>query len=218
MRKSAITKLLYGQLRCQDLLLKFASGKMVSLKDLDTKEEIHKSYLSFKADLEEYVAKFVFQEVEEKVISCKTILTPKGKVKDKIRTITSLQGFYKAKEDALFIAHDFIDVGIKERNKRKKERFSEYVTSIFSKNRTKSAITFTTKFPSKFYSRVDYKQRKDGIIFSLNTIIPLSYEGRLESEEWFVFADMPTTKALEWTANRLEYMGLLFYFCNRRRR
>lgn len=201
MNRNVLKNLLRGQLCFRDLILKFASGKTVSLKNTDVKEHIEKNALVFTADLEEYVAKFYFCEVEEKIISCKTVLSPKGKIKDKIKEITSFQGFYKAEQDALFISHDFIDVGILERSNRKKEGFSENNTSIFPKNQPQNAVTFTTKFPAKFYSKVVYKQRKDGVLFSLNTVIPLSYEGKVQSEEWFIFVDMPTTTALDWTAN-----------------
>lgn len=201
MNRNVLKNLLRGQLCFRDLILKFASGKTVSLKNTDVKEHVEKNALVFTADLEEYVAKFYFCEVEEKIISCKTVLSPKGKIKDKIKEITSFQGFYKAEQDALFISHDFIDVGILERSNRKKEGFSGNNTSIFPKNQPQNAVTFTTKFPAKFYSKVVYKQRKDGVLFSLNTVIPLSYEGKVQSEEWFIFVDMPTTTALDWTAN-----------------
>ena len=201
MRRNTINDLLCNQLNFRGFLLKFASGKAVTLKISDLQERLESNTLIYTADLEEYVAEFCFCKVEEKIISCKTLLSPKGNIKDKINEITSLQAFYKAEQDALFISHDFIDVGILERTKRKKEGFSEQNTSIFPKNQPQNAVTFTTKFPAKFYSKVVYKQRKDGVLCSLNTVIPLSYEGKVQSEEWFIFVDMPTTTALEWTAN-----------------
>lgn len=200
-KRNSINGLLHKQLKFQRFLLTFASGKEASLKIFDLQERVENNVLIFTAELEEYVAEFCFCEVEEKIISCKTLLSPKGKVKDKIKEITSFEGFYKAEQDALFISHDFIDVGILERTKHKKEGISEQNTSIFPKNQPQNAVTFTTKFPAKFYSKVAYKQRKDGVLFSLKTVIPLSYEGKVQSEEWFIFVDMPTTTALEWTAN-----------------
>ena len=200
MGEKSIKNLLRGQLTCRGFSLAFASGKIVTLKIADLKASYVNDSLVFVADLEEYVAEFCFYEVEDRIISCKTILTAKGEVKDKIKEISSMQAFYKAEQDALFVAHNFIDVGVLERNKRKKEGVSEDFTAIYPKNQENNAVLFTTKIPKKFYSKVVYKQRKDGVFFSLDTVVPLSFEGRVESEEWFIFVGMPTTTALEWTA------------------
>ena len=200
-KRNSVYGLFSNELYFRGFLLKFASGKEVPLKLANLKERTENNAWIFHADLEEYVAEFYFCEIEEKIISCKTFLTPKGKVTDKIQEITSLEVFYRAEQDALFISHDFIDVGILERNKRKKQGISEFATSIFPRNYPQNAVTFTTKFPAKFYSKVVYKQQKNGVLFRLTTIIPISYEGKVESEEWFIFINIPTTTALNWTAD-----------------
>lgn len=55
MDKNFITKLIRKQLKFQDFVLRFASGKTVSLKYLDMKDHIENYSLTFVAELKEYV-------------------------------------------------------------------------------------------------------------------------------------------------------------------
>ncbi len=197
-----ITKLMQGRLQYRGVALEFVSGKRLRLKDMDARLERTENGARILAALEEYTAEFTYCKVNENVISCKAVLTPKGEVTDKVRTITALQAFCPAEQDAPLIMHNFTDVGIIERQKRKKKNFSDHHLSVFPKNAVEKAVTLTAKLPTKFYSRVEYEQREKGVLLNVNTIIPYSYEGRIESEEWFVTVDQPPTEAWEWTAKR----------------
>ena len=147
-------------------------GKKLKLKDMDACFETIENGVRILATLEEYIAEFTYCTVDVNVVSCKAVLTPKGKVKDKVRTVTALQAFCPAEQDALMIVQNFTDVGIIERQKRKKKDFSDHHLSIFPKNSAKQAVTFTAKVPAKFYSNVEYVQHKKGVLLSVNTTIP----------------------------------------------
>lgn len=199
-----ITKLMQGRLQYRGVALEFVSGKKLQLKDMDARLEKTENGVRILAVLEEYTAEFTYCKADENVISCKAVLTPKGEVMDKVRTITALRAFCPAEQDAPLIMHNFTDVGIIERQKRKKKNFSDHHFSLFPKNAPEKAVTLTAKLPAKFYSRVEYEQRKKGVLLNVNTIIPYSYEGKIESEEWFVTVNQPPTEAWEWTAKRYE--------------
>ncbi len=200
--KRIITELMQNRLKYRGAKVKFISGKVTCLKDADSHFEFSEDVVRISVSLEEYTAEFIYSKVEKDVISCKAVLTPKGEVKDKICEITALSAFCPVGKDAPLIMNRFIDVGIVERQKRKKKDFSENHLSLFPKNALEKAVTFTAKVPAKFYSRVEYEQRKNGVLLNVNTLIPCSYEGKIEGEEWFITVNQPPTKAWEWTAKR----------------
>lgn len=200
----SITNLMQGRLQYRGVTLEFVSGKKLQLKDMNARLESTENGVRILAILEEYIAEFMYCNVNENVVSCKAVLTPKGEVQDKVRVITALQAFCAVEQNAPMIVNHFTDVGIVERQKRKKKDFSECHLSIFPKKAVDNAVTFTGKIPAKFYSRVEYKQRKNGVFLSVNTIIPYSYEGKTESEEWFITIDKSPTEAWEWTAKRYD--------------
>ena len=199
-----ITKLMQDRLQYRGVAIEFVSGKRLRLKDMDACLETTENGVRILADLEEYTAEFTYCMVQANVISCKAVLTPKGEVKDKVRVITALQAFCPAEQDAPMIVHHFTDVGIVERQKRKKKDFSDHHLSVFPKNAAEKAITFTAKVPAKFYSRVEYVQQKNRILLNVNTLVPYSYEGKVEGEEWFITIDQLPTEAWEWTAKRYD--------------
>ena len=191
-----------GRLQYRGVALKFASGKEVKFNYTDARLDKTDNGVRISVPLEEYTAEFIYCKVNEGVISCKAVLTPKGEVKDKVRTVTAMSAFCPVGQDAPLIMNRFIDVGIVERQKRNKKDFSENHLSLFPKNALEKAVTFTAKVPAKFYSRIDYEQRKNGVLLNVNTIIPYSFEGKIESEEWFVTVNQLPTDAWEWTAKR----------------
>ncbi len=200
--ENIIRKLFQDKLQYRGAALKFASGKEIKLKDMGARLETTDNGVRIFASLDEYIFEILYCKADEAVISCKAILTPKGEVKDKVRTVTALSAFCPAEPDAPLIMHHFTEVGVVERQKRKKKDFSDHHLSLFPKNDIDKAVTFTAKLPAKFYSRIDYEQRKNGVLLNVNTIIPYSFEGKIESEEWFVTVNQLPTDAWEWTAKR----------------
>ena len=200
--ENKIAELMQGGLRYRGAAVKFAGGKKVDLRNTDARVETTDGGARILVSLEEYTAEFIYRKVDTNVVSCKAVLTPKGKVKDSVREITAMRVFCLAEQDAPLIMNHFTEVGIVERQKRNKKDFSENHLSLFPKNAADKAVTFTAGLPAKFYSRVEYEQRKNGVLFNVNTIIPYSYEGKIESETWFITVNKSPTEAWEWTAKR----------------
>ena len=177
--------------------MEFVSGKKLTLNQMAIIFVYTQLGICIHAELDEYRADFFYQKVQSDVVSCKAVLTPKtDSVKDKIRKITSLKAFGFYSQDALLIKQDFTNSGIIERQKKDKKGISENYLSIYEKDRQDNAVTFTSCLQAKFYSHVAYEQRKNGILFSLTTIVPISFVGKIEREEWKVHLHSPTVDAL----------------------
>lgn len=198
MKKLAINDLLKKELYFRGVEVEFVSGKKWSLNQMAVGFISSQSNMCIHAELDEYQADFFYQKVQNDVVSCKAVLTPKTDcVKDKIRKITSLKAFGFYSQDALLIKQDFTDSGVVERQKKDKKGLSENYLSIYEKNGQDNAVTFTGCLQAKFYSHVAYEQRKNGILFRLETSIPVSFVGKIESEEWTVHLHSSTVDALE---------------------
>ena len=198
MKKLGLNDFFEKKLYFRDVEVEFVSGKKWSLNQMAVGVVSSQSNVCIHAELDEYNADFFYQKKQGDVVSCKAILTQKTDfVKDKIRKITSLKAFAFYTQDALLMKQDFTDSGIVERRKKEKKGISENCLSIYEKNGQDDALTFTACLQAKFYSRVAYEQRKNGLLLSLETIIPVSYEGKVESEEWNVCLRSSMVDALE---------------------
>lgn len=101
----SVTNLLQNRLQYRGVGLEFISGKKLKLKDMDACFETMENGVRILATLDEYIAEFTYCTVDVNVVSCKAVLTPKGKVKDKVRTVTA----YSSNESIGAVTHPNIN-------------------------------------------------------------------------------------------------------------
>ena len=188
----------FKPLSYRGVVIEYASGKKQDLKQMDYNVKSIDDSIVITADLSEYFAKITYQKTSEKVIKVKSVLTPKtNDIKDKVRKLTTLKVFGVYSESALLVRQNFIESKIAERSNHEKTAISEDFISIYEKTNVDSAVTFISNVNAKFYSNVNFKQSKTGVLFGIETVIPYSFEGEIIGEEWTVYLKTPTVTALQ---------------------
>lgn len=166
--------------------VEYASGKKEILKNAKVVCQERENELVYFFDLLEYSVKAIFSFNKSNAIQVKAVASPKGSVRDKIVKLTSINAFIKLSQSALVWKKEFVDTGFCERKKLGEIGISNDFIAFYEKENVDSGFVFTPKMGAKFYSHVSYKQKKSGVELSIITVIPKSFEGVIESEEWTI--------------------------------
>lgn len=168
----------------QSSIVEYESGKKDVLKIAKSVCIDEQNELVYHYDLTEYSLRAVFTFCKN-FIQVKVIATPKGKIKDKI-TVTSIKAFVKLNQDAIVWKRKFTDTGFCSRKKLDKTGVSEDFIAFYEQENANDGLLFSAKMDAKFYSNLSYLQKNTGIEISINTYIPKSYDGLIESQTWSI--------------------------------
>ncbi len=196
MNKKLISKFL-NSVSFKGFELEYSSGKKECFSKTHVTYDYTDSGLIITADLSEYYVSFIYDRLSDNAITVKAVATPKTKsVVDKIRKITSLKAFSKFSKSALIVKQNFIDSKIIERVKDGKSAISVDFLSVYEKNNVNNALSFLANTRSKFYTEIVYENLNSGMLFSIKTNIPYTYDGVIESESWTIFSGISSVDAL----------------------
>ncbi len=197
MNKKLVSKFI-NCLSFRGVELEYCSGKKEDFENLPITYDYTENSLILTAELSEYYLSFIYSLVGENAVSIKSVATPKhDNVSDKIRKIISLKGFLKLSKDALVVKQNFIESKVVNRSNDEKTSISVDFLSVYEKSNIESAISFLANTRCKFYTEVVYKNLSSGTTFNLVTVIPYTYEGVIEGEEWTVYGNISTVDALK---------------------